>query len=172
MPLAAVLPLMLLICVLVDRLFSFNFCAMAHEMRFTCDPGSHKHLTSNVLPCSSVILATMVASSANELGSASQSVRLLQLPVAAFVVGWLVVAVHSNPLCLMLHLLHARNVHLSGEQLRFKQFRHSDQRLTRSCRSVTVNARNCVQLYKKCSLEHNGQRIGGRTRLTASLCCF
>lgn len=37
-PLAAVLPFMLLICVLVDRFFRFSRCAVAHEIKFTCDP--------------------------------------------------------------------------------------------------------------------------------------
>lgn len=109
MPLAAVLPLMLLICVLVDRFRSFNFCAMAHEMRLTCEPGSHKHLTSKVLPLSSDIRATMVASNANELASASHSVMLLLLATDVFVKGWLVAAVHNNPLCFTLHLVQARN---------------------------------------------------------------
>lgn len=87
MPLAAVFPLMLLICVLVDRFLSFNFCAMAHEMRFTCEPGSHKHLTSKVLPFSSDVRATIVANSANELSSASHSVILLLLATVVFVMG-------------------------------------------------------------------------------------
>lgn len=84
----------------------------------------------------------MVASTANELFSASHSVKLLLLADMVLVLGWPGVAVHNNPLCFTLHLVQARSVHFSGEQLRLRQLRHTPHPLTRSRLSATDSERN------------------------------